>query len=229
MAEAVRELRSAPLVDADLRGRTVHGYAAVFDSPWSERLTEERGYVETIARGAFRKALQASGNVPLLWQHERRDMLATTAGGTLRLKEDGRGLHFEADLPDNPLGEYVRSMVDRGDVRGMSFGMQSLPEDSTVEQRSGVYHRTINTMRRLLDTTLTYEPSYEAATVELRSLGFAALPLQELTGGTEEQTGDAAEEEPSLEAILFKRHADMRLAILETGGILQCERTSLSS
>ena len=83
--------------------------------------------METIARGAFRKALGSSGNIPLLWQHERRDMLATTGAGTLSLKEDGRGLAFEADLPDNPLGEYVRSMVERGDVRGMSFGMQSLP------------------------------------------------------------------------------------------------------
>ena len=219
MADPIRELRSAALVDATLKGRTVGGYAAVFDTPWNDTLTQERGYVETIARGAFRKALTTSGNVPLLWQHERRDMLATTQNHTLRLKEDGRGLAFEADLPDNPLGDYVRSMVERGDVKGMSFGMASTREDSTVENRAGRYHRTINNMQRLLDVTLTYEPSYEAATVELRSLGFAALPLQELTDGVEAQIGDAATEVPSLEASLFHRQAGIRLAILEQGGV----------
>jgi HK97 family phage prohead protease len=103
----VNEYRAAALVGSEVKGRTLHGYAATFDSPWNKRLVEARGYVETIRRGAFRKALGRSDNVPLLWQHERRDMLATTGAGTLRLKEDGRGLYFEADLPENPLGEYV--------------------------------------------------------------------------------------------------------------------------
>ena len=74
MDELVRELRSAELVDAEIKGRTVRGYAAVYDSPWNDRLVEQMGYVEQIARGAFRKALSRSDNVPLLWQHERRDM-----------------------------------------------------------------------------------------------------------------------------------------------------------
>jgi hypothetical protein len=216
----MNEFRSASLVDAEVKGRTVAGYAAVYDSPWNERLIEELGYVETLARGAFRKALGRSKNVPLLWQHEHRDMLATTGAGTLRLREDGRGLAFEADLPDNPLGEYVRSMVERGDVGGMSYGIQSRPEDSTVTEVRGQYQRRINDVHRLLDVSLTYEPSYEAATVELRSTGFAALSLQEILGGMEEQTEDAAAEVPSLEAGLFRRQADLRLAILEQGGIL---------
>jgi hypothetical protein len=127
------------------------------------------------------------------------------------------------------LGEYVRSMVDRGDVQGMSYGIQSRPEDSVVTHTDGRYHRRINDVHRLLDVSLTYEPSYEAATVELRSTGFAALPLQEILGGAEAQTEEAAGEAPSLEAVLFKRHADLRLAILEKGGILSCGRTSSSS
>lgn len=187
------------------------GYAAVFDSPWNEALVEKMGYVETVARGAFRKALSASSNVPLLWQHERRDMLATTKSGNLRIAEDGKGLLVEAKLPKNPLGEYVRSMIEAGDVRGMSYGILTAPEDSEVERRDGVIYRTIRSARRLIDTTLTWEPAYDATTVELRDMsGFAALPLQELVGGLEAQTGDAAREPAS-----FKRDLELSRRVLE--------------
>jgi HK97 family phage prohead protease len=218
MPELKQEFRSAELVDASLSGRTVHGYAAVFDTPWNERLVERNGYVETIARGAFRKGLSAGGNIPLLWQHERRDMLATTGGGTLRLKEDARGLAFEADLPTNPLGEYVREMVERGDVRGMSYGMASIPDqDSTITRnQDGRYQRTINNVRQLLDVTLTYDPSYEEATVELRSMGFAALPLQEIVGGLEAQPDEAATAKASIAMAAYRKRTDaVRLTILE--------------
>jgi len=187
MADLVRELRSATLADAELTGRTVKGYAAVYDTPWNDELVAMMGYAEEVARGAFRKALSRSSSIPALWQHERRDMLGTTAAETLRLKDDARGLAFELDLPENHLGDYVLSMVKSGDVRGMSYGIETLPADSTMERRGDQYVRRVNNAQRMLDVSLTYEPSYNAATVELRSLGFAALPLQEFDGGNEEQ------------------------------------------
>ena len=213
-----REFRSAELVDIDLQGANFRGYAAVFDSAWNDNLTEAAGYVETVARGAFRKAIGASGNIPLLWQHEGRDMLATTEGGTLKLKEDGKGLLVEAELPKSHLGEYVREMIERGDVRGMSYGMATLPEDSIVTKQDGVYHRSIANVRRLLDTTLTWEPAYPGTSAELRSAGFSVLPLQEILDGSEEQIEAAAAEVSSLEAL--RRTTELRISILEKGGIL---------
>jgi uncharacterized protein len=220
MDSPVRELRSAGLVDAAVKGRTVHGYAAVYDSPWNDDLIEETGYVEKIARGAFRKALGKAGNVPLLWQHERRDMLATTRNKSLRLKDDAKGLYFEADLPNTQLGNDVLEQLKRGDVWGMSYGMASNPrEDSTYTMNPPT--RTITNIQRLLDVTLTYEPSYEAATVELRSQGFVALPMQELFGGAEEQAEDAAGEFSSHDASHFNaRRRALELSILEQGGRL---------
>lgn len=207
------EFRSANLIDADLDGMNFRGYAAVFDTPWSEALVESAGYVETVARGAFRKALTVSENVPLLWQHDRRDMLATTKSGTLKLKEDGKGLLVEAKLPDTGLGHYVKEMIERGDVQGMSYGISSLPEDSIITKQDGVYRRSIANVRRLLDTTLTWEPAYPATSVELRSMGFTALPLQELVGGEEAQTDDTATGFSSLEA--HRRITELRIAALE--------------
>lgn len=214
----MKEFRSAAFLDAELRDANFRGYAAVFDAPWNQALIDEMGYVETVARGAFRKALAKGEDVPLLWQHERRDMLATTKSGTLRLKEDGKGLLVEAQLPETGLGAYVREMIDRGDVQGMSYGIQSLPSDSILVRKDGVMHRSIANVRRLLDVTLTWEPSYDATSVELRSRsGFNALPLQELLGGQEEQAEDAAVEAPSVNPYRG-RMAAVLIRELETGG-----------
>jgi HK97 family phage prohead protease len=218
MDEVRRELRSASVVDAELKGRTVKGYAAVYDTPWKDGLIESAGYVEEIARGAFRKALARAENIPLLWQHEPRDLLATTKAGTLRLKEDGRGLAFEADLPENTLGDYVLSMVESGDVGGMSYGMESTPSDSSIERRGGQIYRIVRNIRRIIDTTMTYEPSYEAATVELRSMGFAALPLQEFPGGNEAQFGEAVTANASVAMLEYRsRLRAIEISILEEG------------
>jgi HK97 family phage prohead protease len=214
------EYRSASFVDAEIKGMDFRGYAAVFDAPWSERLTKAMGYSESIARGAFRKALALDHDVPLLWQHDRRDMLATTKSGNLKLREDGKGLLVEANLPKSGLGEYVREMIERGDVRGMSYGIESTRSDSIMSKRNGVMHRSIANVRRLLDTTLTWEPSYDATTVELRNLsGLTALPLQALIDGSEEQIDDAVGETSSLVVSPLRgRMADVIINELEKGG-----------
>lgn len=214
----MRELRSAALLDAEVKGRTVRGYAAVYDTPWNDWLIEQTGYVEKVAHGAFRKALTRSPNVPLLWQHDRDSMLATTRSKTLRLKDDAKGLYFEGDLPNTQLGNDVRELIARGDVRGMSYGIATLPSDSRME-RSQPPVRVVTNAQRLLDVTLTYEPAYESTTVDLRTQGFAAIPLQELLDGTEAQVEHAAGDTASLEAAeLARRTRELRLSILEGGG-----------
>jgi len=214
------ELRSAALVDADVKGRTVRGYAAVYDSPWSDDLIEQTGYVEKIARGAFRKALGKAGNVPLLKEHKRETRLATTRNKSLRLKDDAKGLYFEADLPNTQEGKDTLEEIRSGLVWGMSYGFSSDPrQDSTYTYNPRT--RTITNIQKLLDVTLTFEPSYEAATVELRSQGFVALPMQELFDGAEEQVEDAAGEFSSHDVSHFiARRRALEMSILEKGGRL---------
>jgi uncharacterized protein len=169
--------------EADVQGNTLYGYAARFGEAWNPQLTELHGYQETIAKGAFRNVLEAirqgAADIPLLWQHDRNQVLATTRAGTLKLAEDDRGLRVEAKLPNTQLGRDVREMIARGDVAGMSFGFFSEPQDSNLAKRNGVVHRTIQLIRRLLDVTLTWEPAYPSTSLELRSASLA-LPLEEL-------------------------------------------------
>lgn len=182
------EHRSVDLVDADLKGRMFRGLAAVYDTPWNEKLIEATGYIEKVARGAFRKALSGSDDVPLLLAHDRHQLLGTTGSGNVRLKDDAKGLVTEAQLPDNYLGEYARSMIEAGDLKGMSYGIELDPRrDTMLTKENGIYTRTVVAAKRLLDVSLTYEPAYAATTVELRSTGFVATPLQELLGGEEAQ------------------------------------------
>lgn len=215
------EYRSADFVDAEVNDMDFRGYAAVFDTPWNDELVEKTGYVESVARGAFRKALDRGNNVPLLWQHERRDMLATTKSGNLKIREDGKGLLVEARLPRNPLGEYARSMIESGDVRGMSYGIETEAGKNRVTRNGDRYERRVTHIARLIDTTLTWEPAYEATTVELRAMAFTALPLQELVDGEEAQIDEAVTGETSdqVRSPYRGRMADVLIDQLERGGV----------
>ena len=132
-------------------------------------------------------------------------MLATTKSGNLRVKEEPKGLLTEAKLPDNHLGEYARTMIENGDIQGMSYGIAldpnvQIPKRDVMQTRSeGVITRTIVNAQRLLDVSLTWEPAYTATTVELRSQGFVALPSQESGQGEETQPADSGEEKESLD------------------------------
>ena len=82
------------------------GYAAVFDRP-------DRGG-DVIRRGAFAKALQAAGEIPLLWQHKA----GAVVGRIEHLSEDERGLRVIARVSDARL----ERLLGGGKVDGLSFG-----------------------------------------------------------------------------------------------------------
>ena len=179
------ERRSVNLVDAEVKGRIFRGYAAVFDTPWSDELIKATGYVEVVRRGMFRKALANTDNVPFLLEHDGHKLLATTASGNLRVKEDGNGLLSEAKLPDNYLGEYARSLVEAGDLKGMSTASRSTRQATRCMSNrwAASSTRTVMSARKLLDVSLTWQPAYTATTAELRSTGFVAPTLQEIGSG----------------------------------------------
>src|SRR5215216_2240939 len=141
----------------DTRGRTVHGYAALYDV-----LSEDLGgYREQIAVGAFAGVLDA--DVRALLNHNPSEVLGRTKSGTLRLFDEQRGLRFEIDVPDSPLGENVKSAVKRGDLDGASFRFQVGEEEWTDDLR------TVKSVKALHDVTLATYPAYPDSSVELRS------------------------------------------------------------
>lgn len=156
------ELRAGGTLTA--KGKTLVGYAAVFNSE-----ATLPGFVEVIRQGAFAKSLATGSNIRALWHHQTDALLGTTRGGTLKLQEDAKGLHFELALPDTTHGRDLAILVDRGDVAGASFAFRVAEGGDRWEQRGGQLVRELLAVD-LHEITLTHDPAYQDTTVALRAM-----------------------------------------------------------
>jgi len=145
------------------KGKTLSGYAAVFNS---EAVLGD--FTEVIRQGAFAKSLATGSNIRALFHHQGDALLGTTRGGTLKLKEDTHGLAFELSLPDTTHGRDLSILVDRGDVAGCSFGFRVAPGGDRWEQRGKQMVRELLDVE-LVEVTLTADPAYQDTTVAMRS------------------------------------------------------------
>lgn len=163
------EARSVAFTDLDVTadGRSFDGYAAVYGQE-----ADLGEWTEVIAGAAFRGAPERSGNIPMLWDHNPGlPPLATTGGGTLQVTEDNKGLRVRAQIDErHMLGPTLMSMLERGDVKGMSFGFIAGKGNNKVSMRNGKPHRIIRGFDRLLDVSPTWNPAYSGTSAELRSL-----------------------------------------------------------
>lgn len=106
--------------DAATDGRTMEGYAAVFDSPTEINNWEGR-FNETLSRGAFTKTL-AERKPVLQFDHGQDARTGSVPiGAFTELREDDKGLYCQARLFDNPVVEPIRQAIEGGAVSGMSF------------------------------------------------------------------------------------------------------------
>src|SRR5574338_873109 len=113
-----RSLATPPELRAGDNGKTVAGYAAVFN----EVADIGGSFREIIAPGAFKDTLD--GDVRALVDHDSGRVIGRSKSGTLRLKEDAHGLAAEIDLPDTTDGRDLAVSLERGDISGMSFGFR---------------------------------------------------------------------------------------------------------
>jgi len=153
---------TAPItVDEDMKAEApdgppiFRGHAAVFDRE-SEDLG---GFRETIARGAFRKALDANQDTVALFNHDPNYVLGRTTNNTLDLREDPRGLHAYFQAPDTQYARDLREVVRRGDVSQMSFAF-TVAKDDWQERSDGSIMRRVLEVDRLYDVSLVTTPAY---------------------------------------------------------------------
>lgn len=146
---------------ADGDKMTVAGYAATFGET-----ADIGGYFrEVIAPGAFTNTLNTA-DVRAYYGHDRQRLLGRSSAGTLRLKEDAKGLAVEIDLPDTTDGRDVRELIARGDITGMSFGF--IVTHDEWDMTGTVDTRTIHEVE-LLEVSVVSEPAYEGTSIALRS------------------------------------------------------------
>lgn len=150
---------------ADGTKRLVVGYAAIFGE-----VADIGGYFdEVIARGAFTETLKTA-DVRAYFNHDRGRVLGRVSAGTLRLHEDAKGLAVEIDLPDTSDGRDVRTLIERGDVSGMSFRFNAVRE---MWDESGEKPQRTILQLELGEVSIVSEPAYDGTSVALRSLDAA--------------------------------------------------------
>ena len=170
------ERRVVPITE---QGARLTGYAALFDS-----LSENMGgFSERIACGAFRDVL--TGDTRALMNHDPNFVLGRTKAGTLKLKEDQKGLLVEIFPPDTAWARDLVVSIKRGDVSQMSFGFGVDPEGEEWSKSNGSQVRTIRKVARLYDVSVVTYPAYSETSVSARSransLDFGKKPVREMT------------------------------------------------
>lgn len=178
---------------------TIIGHAAVFD-----RMSEELGFAgfsfrERIARGAFRKALDADQDVRMLIEHDPRWVLARTRSRTLELTEDPRGLRVYADVAPTTYAADLRVLMERGDVDQMSFGFRVGADEwveRNLEDGTTEVVRTITEIESLLDVSVVTFPAYPQTDASVRSV----------VAGTEIVGPDGSIDEDALRSLAWRVH-----------------------
>ena len=175
----------------DDEGRMVGGHAAVFD----QMSHEMWGIREKIAHGAFSETI-VNDDVRALWNHNPDQVLGRTKSGTLKLREDTRGLAFEVDVASTQAGHDALELIRRGDVDEMSFGFIAIEDEwEHGEGRDEVSIRTLKKVRLLDVSPVTY-PAYPGTDVDVAVRSLKAW-----------QESEARANQPTLAT--RKRQADM--------------------
>ena len=188
-------------------GRTLEGYAAVFDTP-TEINSWEGAFTEKIARGAFRKTLRERTPV-LQFDHGRDWRTGSVPIGTFEsLSEDDTGLHVLARLFDNPVVEPIRQAIEGRAITGMSFRFEVIRDEwrdtetgKTIKPGPDLWdalwdnddpskiERTIKEVK-LFEAGPVVFPAYEATSVGVRDMLDRLTPedLEALRGELEKNT-----------------------------------------
>lgn len=146
-----------------VEGKTITGYAALYNS-WSKPLMGAKGtFTERIAPGAFDASIAAGAS--LWFMHDSKQILANTKSGTLALESDAQGLKYTATLGDSQRDAGVLDLVKRGVVSEMSFGFH-VPAGG--DSWSGD-KRTLNSVN-LREISIVEQGAYNATTAQVRHL-----------------------------------------------------------
>lgn len=157
-----RAITSPPEVRASDAGKTAKGYAALFNT----RADIGGYFTETIAPGAFSETIKNS-DVRALIDHDSGRVIGRSTAGTLRLKEDDKGLSVEIDLPDTGDGRDLAVQLDRGDISGMSFGFRVTHDE--WDETGNIPARTIHKVD-LFEVSAVAFPAYDDTSLAMRSL-----------------------------------------------------------
>lgn len=159
----------------NVESRKVEGYAALFNS----RSVDFGGWTEEIAPGAFDGVIERSTVLALMDHNVDRGILARSVNGegSLKLSVDERGLCFEFEAPNTPLGDELLEMIKRSDITTCSFAF-TVDSDSWYNSEDGTCLRTINKIDRLYDVSPVYSAAYPETSIAVAQRSFEAFKAE---------------------------------------------------
>jgi len=147
-------------------GRTVFGYAAVF----GKRSQDLGGFVEELEAGCFTQTLLDGLEKHALWDHISRYILGSlVSNSTLTLRQDAKGLYFEAVTPNVYYAEAVRTLISEKYMRGCSFSFRCYAGGAEwSELPDGTVLRKIKACQ-LFEVSVLGNPAYLDTESDLRT------------------------------------------------------------
>ncbi|MEZ4684189.1 MAG: HK97 family phage prohead protease [Caldilineaceae bacterium] len=144
----------------------LRGYAALYN----QLSVDFGGWREIIRPGAFTSTLANGPDVRALVEHEGGlSIIGRTRNGTLRLREDVKGLAVEIEPPDTQAGRDITTLVRRGDLDQMSFAFWT-KRDNWLEQEEYVLRELFEVDIDGGDVAVVTYPAYPQTSVQTRSL-----------------------------------------------------------
>ena len=114
--------------------RKISGYAAIFNN--KDKASD------ILLKGCFSKSIEERGpqstandKIILLWQHDQREPL----GRITELKEDDRGLYFEAVIDEIELGDRAIKQLESGTLNQFSIGYNYVWENVEYDSERDAY------------------------------------------------------------------------------------------
>ena len=141
---------------------TIDGYVNVVARE-SRELPSPRGiFREIIVPKTFEKALAATDNVDLLFNHDENRKLGSTSEGNLQLYEDNVGLRAIATITDIEVIEKAKN----NELRGWSFGFVALSDN--WKEEDNIQKRYVDSIELREVSILDVTPAYIATSIETR-------------------------------------------------------------
>jgi HK97 family phage prohead protease len=153
----VTEIRATE--DGD--GMTFGGYAWKYDAP---SLPLGHGFTERIAPGTFTRSLKSRVDIRAYVNHNDELLLGSTRAKTLRIDDRADGGWVEIDLPDTTWGRDIRTLTERGDITGMSFGFSTIKDKWSDDGAE----RTLMAAKLHEVSVVTGVPAYPQTTASVR-------------------------------------------------------------
>jgi len=158
--EKPQEYKSFPfkLTKLDTEGRTLEGYASVFD-------TVDLGG-DRVHKGAFRKTLEQRGDrVKFLWQHDTAEPL----GRPIEMREDKNGLFVKAIISKTRRGLDTLELLSDGAIDELSIGYDAIKGGTeTSKDDDGNEIRELKELRLYEFSLVTFAMNQDARVTDLK-------------------------------------------------------------